>query len=35
MTEAWRGFKKGKWLDEIDVRDFIVNNYGTGEDYLK
>ena len=27
MAEAWRNFKTGKWNDEIDVRDFIVNNY--------
>jgi len=25
--EAWRGFKKGNWCVEIDVRDFIINNY--------
>lgn len=25
--EAWRGFKNGNWNDEIDVRDFIINNY--------
>lgn len=23
----WQGFKKGKWQDEIDVRDFIQANY--------
>lgn len=23
----WNGFKEGKWIDEIDVRDFIQNNY--------
>ena len=23
----WRNFKPGKWENEIDVRDFIVNNY--------
>lgn len=27
MLEEWKGFKKGKWCDEIDVHDFIVNNY--------
>ena len=27
MAEAWRGFKTGKWTEEIDVRDFIVRNY--------
>lgn len=25
--EAWRKFKNGNWNDEIDVRDFIINNY--------
>ncbi len=25
--EAWRGFKKGKWDKNIDVRDFIQKNY--------
>jgi len=24
---AWYGFKSGKWQQEIDVRDFIANNY--------
>jgi formate C-acetyltransferase len=23
----WDGFKEGKWIKEIDVRDFIQNNY--------
>ena len=23
----WNGFKKGKWQDEINVRDFIQSNY--------
>ena len=23
----WEGFKKGSWTDEINVRDFIQNNY--------
>lgn len=27
MLEEWKGFKKGKWCDEINVHDFIVNNY--------
>ena len=27
MIEQWEGFKIGKWCDEIDVRDFIINNY--------
>ena len=25
--EQWRNFKKGKWTTDIDVRDFIQNNY--------
>ncbi len=30
----WNGFKAGKWQDEINVRDFIQNNYTeyTGDD---
>ena len=24
---AWKGFKQGKWQEEIDVRDFIQTNY--------
>ena len=27
MTEQWQGFKGSKWQDEVDVRDFIQNNY--------
>lgn len=27
MKEQWQGFKGTKWLDEVDVRDFIQNNY--------
>ncbi len=27
MNEAWRGFKGTHWLDEVDVRDFIQQNY--------
>ena len=27
MFEQWRGFKAGKWQDEINVRDFIQLNY--------
>lgn len=27
MKEQWQGFKGSKWQDEIDVRDFIQNNY--------
>ncbi|QIK56509.1 formate C-acetyltransferase [Erysipelothrix sp. HDW6A] len=26
MTNAWNGFKTGKWQDEINVRDFIQQN---------
>ena len=25
--EAWRGFKEGQWSKEINVSDFIANNY--------
>ena len=27
MKEQWQGFKGSKWKDEVDVRDFIQNNY--------
>ncbi len=27
MKEQWQGFKGQKWKDEVDVRDFIQNNY--------
>ena len=27
MKEQWQGFKGAKWQDEVDVRDFIQNNY--------
>lgn len=27
MKEQWQGFKDSKWQDEVDVRDFIQNNY--------
>ncbi len=27
IFEQWNGFKAGKWQDEINVRDFIQNNY--------
>lgn len=27
MKEHWQGFKGSKWQDEVDVRDFIQNNY--------
>ncbi|MEG0686745.1 MAG: pyruvate formate lyase family protein, partial [Erysipelotrichales bacterium] len=27
MNNAWNGFNKGNWVNEIDVRDFILKNY--------
>ena len=27
MKNEWRGFKGVKWLEEVNVRDFIQNNY--------
>ncbi|MEE3393887.1 MAG: formate C-acetyltransferase, partial [Lachnospiraceae bacterium] len=27
FEESWRGFKGQKWTDEVNVRDFIQNNY--------
>lgn len=27
MRKEWRGFKGTKWTDDVDVRDFIQNNY--------
>ncbi len=27
MKEQWQGFKGSKWQNEVDVRDFIQNNY--------
>ena len=27
MTNAWNGFKQGKWVETISVSDFINNNY--------
>ena len=27
MREEWTGFKEGKWIKEINVRDFIQKNY--------
>lgn len=27
MFKQWQGFKEGKWTENIDVRDFIQNNY--------
>ncbi len=37
MREEWSGFKGTKWLDEVNVRDFIQNNYTQydgNEDFL-
>ena len=37
MTHAWRGFREGIWQKEINVRDFIQNNYtpyGGDESFL-
>ena len=27
MKDEWNGFHEGHWTKEIDVRDFIQNNY--------
>ena len=27
MIEAWKGFKEGRWVNEINVRSFIHKNY--------
>ena len=27
LREEWKGFKGGHWVDDINVRDFIQNNY--------
>jgi len=27
MREVWRWFRGTKWVDEVNVRDFIQNNY--------
>ena len=27
MQNEWRGFQRGSWEEEINVRDFIQNNY--------
>ncbi|NLW15443.1 MAG: formate C-acetyltransferase [Erysipelothrix sp.] len=34
MTNQWKGFNKGSWQDEINVRDFIQTNFTeyTGDD---
>ena len=38
LYEAWKGFNEGKWMEEIDVRDFIISNYTAyeqGYDFLE
>ena len=27
MRNEWKEFKPGRWVEEVDVRDFIMNNY--------
>ena len=27
MKTEWRGFKGTHWVDDVDVRDFVQNNY--------
>ena len=27
MNKEWKNFKTGKWTTEINVQDFIKNNY--------
>ena len=31
MKEEWINFKEGKWMNEVNVRDFIQNNYTSYE----
>ena len=31
MSEAWRGFRGNLWKDDVNVRDFIQNNYSPYE----
>lgn len=38
MQEAWKGFKEGLWTNQINVKDFIKNNYTSyegNEDFLE
>lgn len=38
VQTAWRGFKKGKWMREVNTRDFIENNisaYEGNESFLE
>ena len=37
FQKAWRGFQGAKWTDEVNVREFIQNNYTQydgNEDFL-
>ena len=37
FKKAWRGFQGAKWTDEVNVREFIQNNYTQydgNEDFL-
>jgi formate C-acetyltransferase len=36
MLSQWHGFKSGKWMKEINLRDFIQRNYNpyTGDDFF-
>lgn len=37
MVPSWDGFVKGKWTEEVNVRDFIIKNYtlySGGEEFL-
>ena len=37
FKKAWRGFQGAKWTDEVNVREFIQNNYtqyDVTEDFL-
>ncbi|RRC98718.1 formate C-acetyltransferase [Prevotella sp. OH937_COT-195] len=31
MRQEWKGFKGNKWTEDVDVRDFIQNNYAAYE----
>ena len=32
MRTEWRGFKGNKWQSEVNLRDFIQNNYTSYDD---
>lgn len=37
MRKEWKGFENGRWMEEIDLRDFIQKNYipyGGNENFL-